>query len=70
VKVVATASVVIELPAQSQRNVGGAKGGKSVKIAIGVRRRRSGLAAAPRSHKVSISLTNWMSLVFTAKGVS
>jgi hypothetical protein len=70
VKVVETASVVIGLPAQSQRNAGGAKGGKSVKIATGARRRRSEPAAAPKSPRDSISLTNWTSLVFTAKGVS
>ena len=53
-----------------EKNAGDAKGGKSVKIATGAKRRRSELVAAPRSHRDSISLTNWTSLVFTAKGVS
>jgi hypothetical protein len=59
-KFVGTASAAIDLPAQNQRNAGGAKGGKSVKIAIGARRRRSELAAVPRSHRDSILLTSWM----------
>jgi hypothetical protein len=62
--------VAIALLAQNQKNVEGAKGGKSVMIAIDVRRRRSGLAAAQRSHRDWISSTSWTSLVFTVKDVS
>jgi hypothetical protein len=50
-KVVGMASVAIVLLAQSQKNAGGAKDGKSVMIATDVRRRRLGLAAARRSRR-------------------
>jgi hypothetical protein len=51
VKVVEMASVATVLLAQSQKNAGGVKDGKSVMIATDVRRRRSGLAAAQRSRR-------------------